>query len=245
LSPKSHIMTDLRNATIGELVAEDYRRAEVFKKFGLDFCCGGGRSVTDSCKKHHLDETALIKALEEIEKESTSPEQDYNKWNADVLVEHIIKVHHTYVESNIPLIREFSQKVAKVHGGANPEEIEIAELFDALSLDLLMHMKKEEMILFPYIKLLANDNGLHQQPPFGTVANPIRMMENEHEIAGDLMKEIRKLSNDYTPPAHACNTYRVLYAKLDEFESDLHQHIHLENNILFPKALQLEQKNLS
>jgi len=230
----------MRDSKIGELVAEDFRKAEIFKQFGLDFCCGGGVSIKEACKKNDVDESVLIDTLMALDEKISTPEDDHINWSADVLVEHIIQKHHTYVERNIPLIREFAHKVARVHGGANPEVVTITSKFDELSEELLLHMKKEEMILFPYIKLMTEENELHRQPPFGTVANPIRMMQHEHDDAGDTMREIRALSSDFTPPGHACNTYKVLYAKLEEFETDLHQHIHLENNILFPKAIKLE-----
>jgi regulator of cell morphogenesis and NO signaling len=147
------------------------------------------------------------------------------------------------VIENIPLIIQYSDKVARVHGENHPETVEINKLFHEVAIELSAHMQKEEMILFPFIKTMskAKKEGTPMPaPPFGTVNNPIRMMEAEHENAGDIFKQIDKLSNNYTPPLAACNTYRVLYAKLQEFENDLHKHIHLENNILFPKAIQLE-----
>ncbi len=233
----------IKEKTVGELVAEDYRKAEVFKKFGIDFCCGGGKTVKDVCEKKGVDYAVLEKELLDAEKKAGSDTTNFNEWKLDALADYIVEKHHTYVKENIPMLLEFSKKVARVHGNANPEVVKIADLFQEAADELTHHMMKEENVLFPYIKELANkqkngSNGLH--PPFGTVQNPIRMMEMEHEQVGDLLKQIAELSGNYTPPAHACNTYRVEYFKLKEFEDDLHRHIHLENNILFPKAIELE-----
>ena len=157
-----------------------------------------------------------------------------------------MNVHHTYVNKNLSLITEFADKVAKVHGEHSPETKEIAKLWKAVVTELTTHMKKEELVLFPYIKNIErfSKGDLEEFPNsrFGTVKNPIGAMEHEHDSAGGLMKNIQALSNEFTPPDYACNTYRVLYAKLKEFQNDLFQHIHLENNILFPKAILLEEK---
>jgi regulator of cell morphogenesis and NO signaling len=170
---------------------------------------------------------------------------DYNNWELDFLTDHILNVHHNYVEQNIPLILTYCEKVAKVHGKTHPEVIKIRDLFYQIAGELASHLKKEELILFPFIKkaVKAEKEGSSlQRPPFGTAENPVRMMEAEHESAGELFKEIARLSDGYTAPEGACNTFRAMYAKLDEFEQDLHLHVHLENNILFPKALELERK---
>ncbi len=234
--------TSFADKTVAELVAEDYRKAGVFKKHGIDFCCGGGRSVRAVCEKKGLDYETLAAELRQVEQ--APPAHDDAAWTLDGLVRHIVETHHRYVRENIPLIREFTAKVARVHGHANPEVVRIAELFDAVAAELEVHMMKEEQVLFPYIERLAaaqRHGERPARPSFGTVQNPVRMMVAEHEEAGDLMKEIRRLSDDFTPPAHACNTYRVAYFKLEEFEADLHRHIHLENNILFPRAETVEE----
>ena len=234
--------TSFADKTVAELVAEDYRKAGVFKKHGIDFCCGGGRSVRAVCEKKGLDYETLAAELRQVEQ--APPAHDDAAWTLDGLVRHIVETHHRYVRENIPLIREFTAKVARVHGHANPEVVRIAELFDAVAAELEVHMMKEEQVLFPYIERLAaaqRHGERPARPSFGTVQNPVRMMVAEHEEAGDLMKEIRRLSDDFTPPDHACNTYRVAYFKLEEFEADLHRHIHLENNILFPRAETVEE----
>ena len=164
-----------------------------------------------------------------------------NEWSADKLIEYILEEYHVYIRESSPIIKEYCAKVAKVHGHANPEVIEINNLFNELADDLEQHMVKEERILFPYIKLLSSTNEPNGVPHFETVENPIRMMKMDHDEAGDIIKEIRTLSNDFTPPGHACNTYQVEYLKLEEFENRLFQHVHLENNVLFPKAIELEK----
>jgi regulator of cell morphogenesis and NO signaling len=234
--------------TISTMVAEDYRKAEIFKRFGIDFCCGGKRTLEETCEKKgvSVDEVTLaLEALNNLPK--LHSEEDYNSWDLDVLAEHIVNKHHQYLNDNFALLHEFSTKVAKVHGNGSPEVIEIAELYKAIESELSMHMHKEEAILFPFITHLAKaqrDGVSIAPPPFGSIQNPIRMMEAEHDSAGDGLKRISELSNNYTPPSWACNTYRVLYAKLQEFENDLQLHIHLENNILFPKAIKLEEELL-
>lgn len=231
--------------TIGEMVAEDYRKAEVFKKFGLDFCCGGKKSIETACSEKGVDLPALTQALQALDLKEKNPVQDFNKMELDDLANYIIKTHHKYVAESLPLLDQFSTKVARVHGNANPEVVEIARQYQTIANELRNHMHKEEAILFPYIAQIAvaKRNNTPLPPcPFGTVKNPINMMEMEHEEVGANAASIQELSNNYTPPEHACNTFRVLYAKLNEFEQDLHQHIHLENNILFPKAIQFEKE---
>lgn len=228
---------------VGELVAEDYRMAEVFKKFGIDFCCGGKRTVKEACERKGVDYATLRSELAQVGGKECKTAENFNEWGLDLLAEYIVQKHHAYVKKNIPLLLEFSEKVATVHGNANPEVVQIASLFRQVADEMQMHMMKEERGLFPYIKDLvsAKNQGIRPaRPHFGTIRNPVNMMEAEHDTAGNLLKQISELSNNYTPPVYACNTYRVEYHKLKEFEDDLHQHVHLENNILFPKAIELE-----
>ena len=229
------------NKTVAEVVAENIKTAHVFKKHGIDFCCGGGVSIEKACERKDVDYTKLKDELLNVDQVSRA--YDYNTWALDFLVDHIQNIHHTYVEESIPLILQYANRVAEVHGHHYTEVLEINKLFTEVANELAAHLKKEELILFPYVKQLvkAQKDGVKASAPhFGTAKNPIQMMESEHENAGDVFKEIARLTNNYTPPKEACNTFRALYAKLDEFEQDLHQHIHLENNILFPKAIQLE-----
>ncbi|WP_026777437.1 iron-sulfur cluster repair di-iron protein [Polaribacter sp. Hel_I_88] len=238
-------MNITENNTVAEVVTNNIKSADVFKKYGIDFCCGGGISIKKACEKHGVSFTSLEQELAKINN-NTSKAYNYDHWKLDFLIAHIENVHHTYVEESTQILLQYVAKVAKVHGHHYTEVVKINELFNDIAKELASHMKKEELILFPFIKKLVKGEkeGVKVAVPhFGSVNNPIKMMEEEHENAGDIMKEIKQLSNNYTPPKDACNTFKALYAKLDEFEQDLHQHIHLENNILFPKAILLEQKN--
>lgn len=234
-----------KEVTVGELVTKDFRKAEVFKKFGLDFCCGGKKTLTKACNEKGLDVVQVEKELKAIDEQPMKTSQDFNQWELDFLADYIYNTHHKYVAQSIPIIFEYTQKVAKVHGDRHPETIEIANSFLKVADELNNHMMKEENLLFPAIKALVASkkaNTAAEASPFGTIQNPIRMMEMEHEAVGNEMEGINLLTNNYTPPEDACTTYRLAYAKLKEFEEDLHQHIHLENNILFPRAVELEKE---
>jgi regulator of cell morphogenesis and NO signaling len=236
--------TDLLEQKIADIVALNIKTAHVFKKYGIDFCCGGGITIQKACEKKNIDINSIMQDLKNID-EKVIQSQNYNNWEIDFLADFIVNTHHVYVTESLGLIDAYATKVAKVHGGHHPAVIKIKELFELVAQDLTSHMKKEELILFPYIKKLAAANKSNltiDKAQFGSVNNPINMMEEEHETVGNLFKEIAVLSNNYTPPAWACNTFKALYAKLDEFEQDLHIHIHLENNILFPKAIEMESK---
>lgn len=233
----------LNNTSIGDQVSQNWRKAEVFKKYGIDFCCGGKRTVVEACEKKGIDLALVIADLQQIEKQTLDNPNNFNQWELDLLVDYIVDKHHKYVSEAIPFLDELSNKVSHVHGDHHPELIAIAQHTQDVIQELAIHMHKEEMILFPYIKrmLQAKRNKTAiVHPSFGTIANPINMMEAEHTSAGSSMEAIEQLSGQFTTPADACMSYRVLFAKLQEFQEDLHHHIHLENNILFPKALELE-----
>ncbi len=232
------------NITVAEVVTENIKASNVFKKHGIDFCCGGGITIEKACTKNGVDYATLEKELMAVD-EIPNRNYDYNSWDLDFLIDHIINVHHTYVEQSLPIILQYAEKVATVHGHHYEEVLKINSLFQDAAADLASHLKKEELVLFPYIKQLTKmeKEGKELTPVhFGKVNNPIAMMEQEHETVGGIFKVIAKLTNNYTPPEEACNTFRALYASLEEFEQDLHQHIHLENNILHPKAIALEKK---
>ncbi len=233
----------MKNKTVAQIVASDMRTATIFKKYGIDFCCGGGKPVSEACKDTDVKSETIFNEIEMLDAEKA--EKDFNNMELDILTNHILETHHVYVKESIPIILEFAHKVAKVHGTSNPENIEIAKLFHEVTIELQQHLSKEEGILFPHIinLAIAQKNNEIISVPFGSVQNPIKMMEHEHDIAGDIFKKIEKLSNDFNPPSHACNTYKALYHNLKDFQDDLHIHIHLENNILFPKAIKLEKEN--
>ncbi|HLV61996.1 iron-sulfur cluster repair di-iron protein [Galbibacter sp.] len=236
-------MENLMNETIGQVVAENFRTAAVFYNHGIDFCCRGNRVINDVCEKKNIDPSKLEAELREALNTAGRGVDDPKTWTLAKLIDHIVPTHHRYVEEKTPILLQFLAKLCKVHGEAHPELFEINEHFQYTASDLAAHMKKEELMLFPQIKKLENakETGTSWTPPgFGTVKNPIAMMMQEHEDEGDRFVKISELSNNYTPPADACNTYRITYAMLDEFEKDLHRHIHLENNILFPRAIELE-----
>ena len=240
----ANLLTMERPVTIGEMVVEDYRKAEVFRKFGIDYCCGGKKPLEEACQKKGIDPQAVQRELDELDNKPADSHQDFDHWPLDALAEYIVNKHHQYVTDALPMLHELAAKVARVHGDRHPELVEIARLFEAVAAELQMHMHKEERMLFPFVIKLAGARreGKSIPPPmFGSIQNPIQMMEAEHESAGGNMETIRHLSADYTPPVDACTSYRVLFAKLNEFEQDLHRHVHLENNILYPKAIALEK----
>ncbi|OBX21153.1 MULTISPECIES: iron-sulfur cluster repair di-iron protein [Bizionia] len=230
---------------IGEFVADDFRTAAVFSNYGIDFCCKGHRTVEEVCNKNGVNPDELLSKLDAVLDSKGNSAIDYKSWPLDLLAEYIEKTHHRYVEEKIPVLRQFLDKLCKVHGGNHPELFKINELFTGCAGELSAHMKKEELILFPFIKKMVKATLAGQAieaPHFGTVENPIAMMMEEHENEGERFRKIALITNNYTPPADACNTYKVTFAMLDEFEKDLHLHIHLENNILFPEAAKLEQR---
>ncbi len=226
---------------VGEIVARDYRTATVFKAHKIDFCCKGNRTIGEVCEKSNHDVENILNELNGISQDTSDNINDFQSWDMDLLADYIEKKHHRYVEKKIPELKTYLNKVARVHGERHPELVEIDQLFSASAFDLLSHMQKEENILFPFIRQMAANKGVIV-PPFGTVENPINMMKHEHDNEGERFRKIAALTNNYNPPADACTTYRVAFSMLQEFEDDLHKHIHLENNILFPKAIATERR---
>ena len=230
--------------TVGEMVAHHYRTAEVFNRHGIDFCCCGKKTLGKACADKNIGWETLATELDEVLQAPEMASQNAETWEPDFLAEFIVQTHHRYLRENLPLLQEFTAKIAGVHGERHPELKIIQKQVDLLSRDLLEHMMKEENILFPYRKAMCAAQRQHQHSPampFGTVQNPIRMMEHEHEYAGALLENVRDLTADFTPPEDACTTYRVAFAKLEELDKDLRWHVHLENNVLFPKAVLLEE----
>lgn len=231
---------DYSNMSVGKIVARDYRKAMVFKSYGIDFCCGGAIKLKDVAEEYKVNYDELLGALHEVDLKNNDEPTNYNEWPLNKLVDHIVNKHHNYVRETVTQVTPLMAKLEMVHGQWRPELLEIKALFTELSQELMMHMQKEEMILFPAIKELEAGRENESGACFGTVINPINMMEHEHDIAGDLMKKISSLSDGYTLPKGACATYTVVYKVLNEFQEDLFTHIHLENNILFPRAIELE-----
>lgn len=222
--------------TLGDIVAKDLRKAEVFKKHGIDFCCGGKKTVAEACAEKGLDAGMLEQELQAATKLPEARPVNYTDWPLDFLADYIVLTHHNYVNRTLPELRTYAEKVLAAHGDRHPELLRINQLVQESCNEMAAHMIKEERILFPYIKQLAAG-----KVAMGSVQQPIRMMEMEHEIVGSNLAEISNLSGNFTPPSDACGSYSLFYRLLAEFEADLHLHVHLENNILFPKALILEK----
>jgi len=227
---------------IGDIVADNYHAAGIFKEFGIDFCCGGGISIAKACQKRNLNPDDVVAKLQSVYSDKNYGNQNYNAWEPGFLIDHIERTHHNFVRTKTNEISVYAAKVAKVHGERHPENVEIYNKFVALSRELLEHLQSEEERVFPLIREIYKSRMNGESIPdkiHDRLREELEMMEDEHEGAGDIMKEIRALSNDFTPPQDACATYRILYQNLAGFEEDLHKHVHLENNILFKKAEQL------
>ena len=232
---------DFTKKTLSEIAIENYKHAEVFEKYGLDFCCNGNVNYLEACRSKDIDEVKLSEELVEASKLNADNER-YEDWKLDFLVDYIVNNHHRYVAESIPKIAEHLNITTAKHGNNHPELKDINESFSIVYKDLQQHMIKEEKILFPYIKHMALVNGgkaKNEAPFFGTVENPIRMLEDEHKTVGEIFEKIRDLSNNYTVPADGCITFNLTMNELKDFEEDLHKHIHLENNILFPKSVEI------
>lgn len=232
--------------TIGEIVAKDVRKAEVFKKYGIDFCCGGKKSLQQACEEKGVSLAEVTAALDTPQAVATGAAvHQFNQWGLDFLSDYIYNQHHVYYYEQMPAILDLLVKVHGHHGAAHPELEQLYRLFVRLKDELDEHFAKEEKVVFPFIKALvqarkAGTPAARQQ--LASLAPALEVMQADHEAAGELLEEARKLTGGYTPPADGCNSYRFLFRKLQELDEDLRQHIHLENNILFPKALRLEQE---
>ncbi len=227
---------------VGELVAERLARSRVLEKYGIDYCCGGDTPLTEACISNGISVDEVLADLNEVDSaEAATEDVDCNSMELDVLIDHIVSTHHAYLTPELPRLAGLAQKVAEAHSDKDPRVVEIESVVRALAKELTLHMGKEEEILFPFIRKLAQTDTLPSMP-FGTLANPIGAMESDHAGVGDVLQRIRVLTDDYAEPDWACNTYRALSEGLRELELDLHQHIHKENNILFPKALSMESQ---
>lgn len=224
----------LSQKPVGEIVAEDYRTAQVLRSHGLDFCCGGGRTLEKACTSKNIELEQVIAEIEALDLMDNT-EDNYNEWSLDFLTDYIVNNHHTFVRKMLPEINFYAEKVARVHGERDPELYDILKNVQLLRSEMLGHLQKEEQELFPQIKELVS------QHKTGSVkAAIVEALEDEHDKAGELMEKIEELTGGFNPPENACASYRVLFQNLEGFQQDLHKHVHLENNILFPKALKLE-----
>ena len=227
-----------KEPTIGEIVANNFSAASLFKKEGIDFCCGGKKSLTQACEEKGLDPLEIVKKLIALEQIPVQINQNFKEWKLDFLCEHIMKTHHVYVLKTLPELVFYTQKIASVHGEHHPELIEVANLFARVNAELLQHLQNEEEVLFPAILKLMTT---HSSEAKELIISEIARMQNEHEFAGETIDHINELTQNYRIPEDGCNTYRVTFKLLEQFEDDLHIHVHLENNILYPKALKLAE----
>lgn len=231
--------------TVRDIALENPATIRVFEAFGIDYCCGGKKPLSEACTARNLSVDEVVKALE-----STGPaEREIEDWSAQplgVLAAHIVNTHHAYVRRELPRLTELAEKVVRRHGDTKPELPAIQLTLSELGEELLQHCAKEELVLFPYITKFERavaDGTPKPHGCFGSVTNPIAMMTQEHDSAGALVARMRELSSDFNPPVGACPTFHAFYRGLHEFEQDLHQHIHLENNILFPRAIDMERSS--
>lgn len=237
---------NIYDSTVGEMVAQNPRAAGIFEKYRIDFCCNGHRTLREACTDaSHAEalETELA-GLAETPASQGDPYLDYRQWPADLLTDFIEKKLHRETTRQIAVIQKHLEKICRVHGKSHPQLFEIRDLFDKSAGELAMHMKREELVLFPFIRKMVQ-TGKTPAAPFGTIENPIRVLMHEHQDEGERFQKIASLTNDYAAPADGCTTFRLTFAELKEFESMLHYHIHLENNLLFPAASKMAEANPS
>ncbi len=230
------------DTTVGEIVAADYRTAMVFEAHGIDFCCGGKVVLSAICQEKGVDPVALLQEIETIKNKEIDRSQNYSAWALSFLADYIVNTHHVYLKENDGQIAAYARKIAGVHGAHHPEVIEIADIFDKIATDMAAHLKEEEEVFFPAVK--RADAARIAGTTLDTkdrevIRSSLATLVREHEDIGDAVHRIRHLSKEYAIPDDACTTFVLTYRKLRDFEDDLHKHVHLENNILFPKAAEL------
>jgi regulator of cell morphogenesis and NO signaling len=238
-------MNELLNKTLAQIVTANHQAASVFEKYHLDFCCRGKRPLSQAISEKELQAEQVITELNAVISKPDQHTALLNYIPLTQLCEYIVAVHHAYVRQSSEQIFAYLEKIASKHGNRHPELLKILKLFTEVKEEMREHMFKEENILFPRIKELEKhnlENAPLALPASGYIESPISVLEHEHDSAGNILDEIRQLTNNYTPPADACTTYRVAFASLQAFEADLHQHVHLENNILFQRAIEMIKK---
>lgn len=239
--------TNIRNSKVGNIVAEDFSTAQTFRHFGIDFCCHGSNSLEEACRLAGIETDNVIEALEN-NTVSGSGNIPFASWPLDLLIDYILKIHHRGIRKNGPELLLLIEKVKNVHRTNHPELDELYNLVSESLIDLENHLQKEENVLFPYLIELyeASENNIRIPAMHcGSIANPIRVMHMEHEGEGDRYQHIARLTNNFQTPEDSCNTYRLMLEELETFVSNLYEHIHLENNILFPEFMKLEERNLN
>jgi regulator of cell morphogenesis and NO signaling len=229
--------TPLVDRTVGELVAERPGRSRIFQAHGIDFCCQGGRTVAEACERKGISAQPLVEQLEAELADKSAAAQNPAELPLHDLADYIVQTHHNFLRRELPRLHTMASRVAEVHGGHTPSLVEIFNVFGGLEEELTSHILKEERVLFPLVAALSRREALPV-----ALDGPIGCMIHEHENAGAALSRLRELSNDFQPPTEACNTYRALFAGLKDLEEDLHTHIHLENSVLFPGAIELTRK---
>lgn len=229
-------MENLKNVLVGEIVTRDFRAAEIFKHSGIDFCCGGGQSLEEACKEKNLDLSYLEQELTNLEQSPADEAHNFKEWKLDFLCDYIENTHHKTVLRLLPQLLGYTRKIAEVHGAHHPELLTIADMFVEINAELLQHLRNEEDVLFPAIREILKSGSAEAK---AVALSEITRMKGEHDFAGGAMDKINVLSGGYIVPEDGCSTYEVAYKLLEQFEDDLHVHVHLENNILYPKALSL------
>ena len=234
-------MRDFRSETVGMLVAEQPLRAAVFDHFGIDYCCGGRQTLLAACEQGGIAPDTVIASLVDNDAKVEVDQSALNWLNASLteLANHIEQTHHVYLKSELPRLQALADKVAKVHGVREPRLVKVAAIFSAMSEELLEHTAKEELVLFPFMRLLDQGKG-RPNAPFSTVAKPVTCLESEHDDAGAALMQLRQLTDQYVPPESACTSWQALLAGLAHLDQDLRIHIHKENSILFPLAVKTE-----
>lgn len=228
--------------TVGAVVARDYRTAAVFERFGIDFCCGGNVTLEKACRDKGINPEELQRELDGAADRPLDRSQNYDAWELPFLADYIVNTHHSYLKENTENIAAYARKIAQVHGEHHPEVIAISEIFDNIAADMAVHLQNEEEQLFPAIRNLVamkKEGVPHEAKDIEKLKATLATLNHEHDEIGAAMHEIRRLAKNYVIPGDVCNTFMVTYQKLSEFEDDLHKHVHLENNILFPKASRL------
>lgn len=240
-------MENFTTQTIREIAVATPSAVPVFEEYGIDYCCGGGRNFDDACQSAGVAPAVVSAKLNHVLHHAAPTFAPTSSQSASELIDYIVEKHHTFTRQEITRLTALMEKVCRKHGAAHPELAALQESFAALCDDLTPHLRKEEMVLFPFIKHLEASAASHQpslRPPFRTVKNPVRMMLTEHDTAGDILRQMRDITTGYAVPENVCASFRALYHGLAELEKDLHRHIHLENNILFEQAVRLEQQVL-
>jgi regulator of cell morphogenesis and NO signaling len=237
-------MQAVQNTTVAEIAANSLGAVRVFERLGIDYCCGGKRPLDEVCREKGYDATAVQREIDQATAQLSEPAKDWNTAPLGELADHIVNRHHEYLRRELPALAARVEKVYRVYNERYGETLTgLPQVYSALREELEMHIRKEEMILFPAIasfEAAVNSGSMLPNTPFGSVAHPIRMMEAEHDSAGDALAQIREITGNYSVPEYACVTYKAMIAGLQDLEQDLHLHIHLENNILFPRAIRLE-----